>query len=153
MPATTLETVWLYLAETLAGIATDAGYRTTVRTVTTDPAQLEALVSPLTPALVVLFDEEQSRTAANEMPGRDDAALVFRVLARVDCGGLDTAARVAAYADLRDDIRRAVASDITCGGVAWDCRIIGGVGPDMDQGRILFRFDVTVNVTLGEAES
>lgn len=153
MPATTLETVWLYLAETLAGISADTGYRTTVRTVTTDPAQLEALVSPLTPALVVLFDEEQSRAAAGEMPGRDDAALVFRVLARVDCGGLDTAARVRTYADLRADVRRAVAADITCGGVAWDCRITAGVGPDMDQGRLLARWDVTVNAVIDEAES
>lgn len=153
MADTVLYTVWTTLADTLAAISPTAGYRTTVRTVTTDPTQLEALPSPLTPALVVLLDEEQSRTVAEGMPGEDGAAFVFRVLGRVDCGGLDTAARVAAYADVRDDIRRAVASDITCGGVAWDCRITWGVGPDMDQGRILFRFDVTVNVTLDEAES
>ena len=143
MAAPTLQTVWQYWADTFGAIRSGDGYHHDVRTVTTDPLALEQLAGPLTPACVVLYDEAASGNTPVSMPGRDEQRMVFRTIWRVDATGLDTAGRVKAYADLRDDVRRAVAADVTCGGVAWDSRITAGEGPEMDQGRIFARWDVT----------
>lgn len=153
MAATMLETVWLYLAEAFAGIRPEDGYRHTVRTVTTDPAQLEALPTPLTPACVLLYDESASRTPAVSMPGVDEYTMAFRSLWRVDAIGTDTESRVKAFADLRDDVRRAVATDPTCGGVAIDTRIVTGSGPEIENGRIYARWDLTVTADVQDEAS
>lgn len=153
MATTTLEAVWAGLVEALAAIDPSDGYFRSVRTVSTDRLQLESLQTPLTPALVVLLDEQQTLTLADSMPSQDGATFVFRLLGRIDCPGLDASARVTAYAELRADIRRALARNATLNGAAWDTRIIGGVGPDMDQGRIVFRFDVAVSTTIADEAS
>lgn len=153
MAATTLETVWRYLADTFAAIRPEDGYRQTVRTVTTDPLVLETLSSVLTPACVVLYDEGQSRNEADSMPDVDSYRMVFRTLWRVDAGGTDPMERVAAYANLRDDVRRALAADPTCGGVAIDTWLVSGSGPEMDSGRIFTRWDVAVTATVEDEAS
>lgn len=148
-----LYTIWAALASALEGIRVDSGYHTTVRTVTTDPAQLEALPAPLTPALVVMFNEEATTREADSMPGIDGEALVFTLLSRVDDTGLDKLSRIRTYANLRDDLYRAVRADVTFGGVAWDASIRGVSGPGLDQGRILARHDVVVQVTVEDSAS
>ena len=148
-----LYTVWVALTEALAGIRVDAGYHTTVRTVTTDPLQLEALPAPLTPAIVVAFNEELTAREADSMPDRDNETFVFSLLSRVDDTGLDSVSRIRTYAHLRDDLFRAVRADVTCGGVAWDVAIRGVSGPGLDQGRILARHDVVVRVTVEDSAS
>jgi hypothetical protein len=148
-----LYTVWVALADALEGIRGDAGYHTTVRTVTTDPLQLETLPAPLTPAIVVVFNEELTTREAESMPEVDGETLVFSLLSRVDDTGLDKVSRIRTYAHLRDDLFRAVRADVTCGGVAWDVSIRGVSGPGLDQGRILARHDVTVRVSVEDSAS
>jgi hypothetical protein len=144
MAATALQTVWLHLVDAFAAISQENGYRLDVKTVTTDPTVLEALPSPNTPACVVSYDESVSGAESQVMPDQDMYRMVFRTVWRVDAPGLDTTARVAAYADLRDDVRRAIDVGRTCGGVAWEARLTSGSGPEMEGGRIFARWDVSV---------
>lgn len=148
-----LYTVWAALAEALEGIRVDSGYHTTVRTVTTDPLQLETLPGVLTPAIVVTFNEEATTREADSMPSVDQEVFVFSLLSRVDDTGLDSLSRIRTYANLRDDLFSAVRADVTMGGVAVDASIRGVSGPGLDQGRILARHDVSVWVVVEDSAS